>query len=536
MLRRISFRSPLLACILTILLVGGLLVPEPARVDVSDSGLTAGTAKMVFAHYFPPYPISIDNRDAASDYYSTDYLSPRGERGIHAEYGGFLRDRPLPRAPRPEQDWREQDLSTEIGQAMSAGIDGFSVDILVAHDSPGAWIAPIPSMMLQAAEAADPAFKIMLMPDMTGELGDMSPQGMADEIALLAASPAAFRLADGRLVVSPYLAENRPVAWWRDFMAAMQTRNIDIALVPLFLDPSDANIDKFAPISYGMSAWGPRSPSNSPVSGFPLDTVRKVHSKSDVWMQPVAMQDYRPRDETYDESENTTNLRNTWQIAIDSGAEWVQLITWNDYSENTQVAPSTRHGYALLELMSYYIAYFKCGQPPSITEDKVFLSHRTQSVASRPSRQRALARLRSKSSPGRDAVEALTFLTAPAKVILRVGDTVTVCDASAGVSECLAPIGALTPKGSVVSVEVLRGRSTVLKLVSPDRIIANPLYQDLSYVMLQTQATNPRSSLAHEQVQGVWFSASGTADCGGTSDRTGVYSTRGRVRQHGGHA
>src|SRR6186713_3368986 len=74
-------------------------------------------SRLVFAHYFPPYPISLDNLDSAVDYYSTQYLNPGGQEGQYSEFGGMLRDRPLPRAPRSAVNWRELDLMQEVSQA-----------------------------------------------------------------------------------------------------------------------------------------------------------------------------------------------------------------------------------------------------------------------------------------------------------------------------------------------------------------------------------------------------------------------------------
>ena len=114
--------------------------------------------RLVFAHYFPPYPISIDNKDSNADFYATSYLPQDGMNGAYAPFGGMLRDRPLPRTPRTEADWRRLDLAEEVRQASSVGIDGFSIDILTAHDS-HEWIAPIPTLLLQAAENGEPAFQ-----------------------------------------------------------------------------------------------------------------------------------------------------------------------------------------------------------------------------------------------------------------------------------------------------------------------------------------------------------------------------------------
>lgn len=455
---------------------------RPPAVDAPADG------RLVFAHYFPPYPISIDNKDPAADYYTTQYLSPAGEEGAYAAYGGHLRDRPLPRKPRPESDWRQLDLAQEIEQASSAGIDGFSVDILTAHDDLN-WIAPIPSMLLAVAEKTDPAFKIMLMPDMSADPSAFSTPGqLASEMAFLAASPAAFRLDDGRLVVSPFYAENRPASWWQEFIGAMKSRyHIDVALVPVFLD-LNANITAFAPISYGMSIWGGKSPASSPPTGFPLDLIGSVHALGKMWMQPVSAQDYRPSSQVYDEAENTTTLRNMWQIAINGNADWVQIVTWNDYSESTAIAPSVRHGSALLDICSYYISYFKDGAPPPVTTERLFLSHRTQLIDASPSAQTMLADLRDGSTPGRDAVEVLSFLAQPATVTVNVGPATTVCDVPAGVSTCVAPVGRPDANGLSVSATMSRGNHAVMSVSSPYKIVADPPIQDLSYTVSESSA------------------------------------------------
>ena len=55
--------------------------------------------------------------------------------------------------------------------------------------------------------------------------------------------------------------------------------------------------------------------------------------------------------------------------AIDGGADWVQLITWNDYGEHTEIAPSTGTQHAFYDLTAYYTAWFKTGAAPRIVRD-----------------------------------------------------------------------------------------------------------------------------------------------------------------------
>lgn len=482
--------------VLALLTIAPLSLPGGADRANNDArqfnaGPMSGQQRLVFAHYFPPYPISLDNLDPKKDYYAAVYLNPSGMEGEYGPYGAMLRDRPVPRPPRAETDWREVDLAVEIQQAMAAGIDGFSVDILTTIEDKS-WVAAVPSMMLRVAERIGAPFKIMLMPDMHGELGSLTPAQLADQLAKLASSPAAFRLDDGRLVVSPFKAENRSPLWWQEFLTQMKTRHdIDVALLPVFVDGDAETMRSFNSISFGMGSWGGRNPAFNPVQGFSTDAIKQTHGFGKLWMQPVSMQDYRPAHQIFDESENTTNLRNTWHIAIEGGADWVQLVTWNDYSESTALAPSVRHGTALLELTSYYIRFFKAGEPPPITDDRVFLSHRTQRIDSGPyPDQTAVATLRQGSVPSRDAVEALSFLTAPATVVVRIGPDETVCELPAGVSACVAPLDPLEAAEVSVSVEVRRDDETVLQLTSPFPVVARPAVQDLSYVVSEGRSSD----------------------------------------------
>ena len=106
---------------------------EPPKPDVdlvAPSVAARGPGpNRVFAHYFPPYPLSIDNQPTSRDYYTRQYLTINGENGKHRAYGGLLRDRPLGRGTR-SGTWQIKDMRQEIRQAQAAGIDGFTLDVL----------------------------------------------------------------------------------------------------------------------------------------------------------------------------------------------------------------------------------------------------------------------------------------------------------------------------------------------------------------------------------------------------------------------
>ena len=48
------------------------------------------------------------------------------------------------------------------------------------------------------------------------------------------------------------------------------------------------------------------------------------------------------------------------------GAQAVQIITWNDHSEGTNLRPNTGSQYAFYDIAAYYIAWYKTGVKPAI--------------------------------------------------------------------------------------------------------------------------------------------------------------------------
>ena len=452
---------------------------SPLPFDLPSTATLRASPKKVFAHYVPSFPISLDNKPASSDYYTINYLTPDGENGAHKAYGGFLRERPLPRNPISDPSWRLLDMETEVRQAISEGIDGFTMVVYTLDTTSQFWQNAL--LMMQAAQLVDPGFKIIPMPDMSGTPGNADAATLAKAMAILEAYPAAYRLSDGRYVVSPFLAEKHSASWWSSFLTTMNTTyKQPVAFWPCFLD-AWSNAAAFAPISYGMSNWGNRNPAwNDPTtttSTSPTGRVAYIHSLGMKWMQPVSVQDERPREGIFDEADNLTNLRDSWQIAINTDSEFVQLTTWSDYPEDSEMAPASRHGWSFLDASAYYLTRFKTGAWPTIVRDTVLLTHRTQPWAAKPTYPETLLMKLRGGSPARDTVEAMTFLTAAAVVRLTVGANTYVCAARPGVDTCTVPLGPGT-----VSALVLRNGTVAASVVSPYPVTSTPYVQDLSYV------------------------------------------------------
>ncbi len=438
--------------------------------------LPAGpTRHKVFAHYVPNFPISIDNMDGDNDYYQLQYLTPEGEGGIHASYGGLLRDRPLPRKRIDQPDWQIADFMTEIGQAKSVGIDGFAMDVI----KPRAQSNVVTNLLAAAARNTD--FDILITADMSGPLFDLSVEEFAADISTYLAAPHAYRLADGTPVLSAFAAERRNPEWWaavlEDLTAKLHTK---IAFVPIFVDITD-KIAEYNSISYGFSAWGGRSPRGMALSdhapGSPNDLINQAHLRGKIWMQSVPFQDSRPRSGTFEESLNGMTNRIAWQLANQNGAEWVQLITWNDYAESTAMAPSVAHGWRMLDLNAYDIAAFKWGKPPTTTRDAIFVSYRIQPVAALPAYpETLLMRAVPDTTEPRDAIEVVSFATAPGRVEIAAGDQLTSCFVAAGRGICVAPLRL----GSFTAT-MTRDRVVVASAQADIPVVDHPFVQDLQY-------------------------------------------------------
>ena len=462
-----------LALALLVCLVGG----RPANAQELNSlpyevAAINTSGPKVFAHYFPPYPISLDNQDPSTDYYTRHYLNPDGENGKFLAVGGLLRDRPAGRKPL-SGDYKLTDATTEVRQAASSGIDGFTINIM--NWSGANWDRTL--LLAKAASQSGTGFKSIPNIDLSADSArTASIATIAAQLNTFYAQSSAYRLPDGRYVLSSFKAEGQPASWWQSIATTMeQTYGKKIALITVFLDLTDARIASYSPVSYAMSIWGLRTAESVRVSP---DKAGKVHNAGMKWMAPIAIQDVRHHYMRYAESGNTETLRASWTRALSDKSDMVQLITWNDYSESTQFAPSQGHSTAFLDLNGYYIAQFKKAQTPTITGDQVIITHRIQGYAKQPSEQTGVMdwTLSGTATPPRDTVEAVTLLKAPATVTLRAGGKITTYTAPAGVYARVAELS----RGEI-SATVARGTTPVTSVTSPNLVSSYPTRWDLQY-------------------------------------------------------
>lgn|GEM_PF-437434 len=455
-------------------------IPAAASVGSKDLPFPVpgvnSTTKRVFAHYFPPYPISFENGNPDSDYYDRNYLTPDGEQGKHNAYSGLLRDRPEKRAPL-SGDWKTKDFTTEINDAVASGVDGFMVDILSL--SGGNWERTVG--LTEAAAGRSDGFTVIPNIDATAGVANSSPTVIADAIAPLMKSKAAYKLSDGRVLLSSFKAEGKSAAWWKELIAALKSRHgISAAFTAVFLNASEANLRSFAPFTYAASVWGMRSPDSVRAAPNRAPLAQSLGMK---WIEPIAVQDVRHQSGLYAEAGNTETIRATWKRAIDNGADFAQLITWNDYSEATSFARSEMHGTAFLDVSAYYASWFKSGKAPSLRGDELILTHRTQfaSTAAALPPKTLSPTLGGNTGKPRDTVEVVAILKQAATLTITVGTgTQTIkaytIDAPAGVSAHTVPL-----QVGQVSVTATRSGTRIAAAISDEIVVASPKVNNLLY-------------------------------------------------------
>lgn len=500
-----------------------LKAQDPWPFDRPSLSSLRASNKKVFAHYFTPYPLAISNVHwLAPDYYQREYLSPYGEdsaggdpAGPHRAFGGWLRERPLPTPVQTDTvNWERLNLEKEVETARQLGIDGFTLDVLGYGSGNTQWERCL--KLMDAANNVDTGFKIVIMPDMNASpfrtTNTSAYANLKAAVRALSLKPAAYRHTVGgstRLVVAPYNAHKYNAAWWQGWINDYNsTYGENIYFVPTFQGWA-TYAASFAPISHGFSDWGVRNTGTTPSATGNASTTwvnfsQSVHGYTNsggqtlISMAPVAPQDYRPKnDNLYWEANNTLTFRKTWENAIQpSGAssakaDWVQIISWNDYSEHTEISPSTGIQHAFYDLTAYYTTWFKTGTQPTITRDTLYYSHRKQHSTAPydAAYQTAGAPTLSGNTPVANFVEVVGFarnVSGNNNITLEIN----LNNGSAPVTQAFTAPGIFTlrtavPSGSsdrcTPSFRMLRGGVEVQSVVSNYEINNHIVWSDLLY-------------------------------------------------------
>jgi hypothetical protein len=427
------------------------------------------SGRRVFAHW-NVFPTSFDNLPESQDYYAVHYTKPEGENGRFKEFGGFIKERPLGRAVRQQPDWRVLDMVDEIIKASDIGIDAFIFNILTINADDALWKNLL--NMLEAVSRLRTDFSIIPNIDGASGLGSLPLTDVVNALLPILSHPSAMKLPDGRSVLGSFCADGWPPLRWRALFDGLAEHGIKISFLPVFLNPANAN--RYFDLADVVSVWG----GNYPAAVESLDRfAREARAAGKQWMAPVWPQDLRPKDGWYAEASNSLLFRTDWRAAIDENANYVQLITWNDYSESSEIRPSSGIQFAFYDLAAYYIAWFVSGARPTIVRDVLYYFHRTE-PADGPGLGTAQPKpyLLRYGERGVGDIELLGFLTAPGRLEIEVAGKIAEFDVPAGVASVRVPIADGTP-----IFRLKRNGLEIIRLKSAFRIRTASRYQDLLY-------------------------------------------------------
>ncbi|MDQ0851086.1 hypothetical protein QFZ65_003024 [Arthrobacter sp. B3I9] len=455
--------APSAAPAATTALCNPLPINMPAPADRHTS------AKKVWAYYFPPFPLAVDSPDPLRDVYN------RWQNTHNSVNGAYdLRDRPQVPQRVSQTNWRQADFEQEIRQAVDAGLDGF---IWEYHSSSDIRWSQLPAM-LAAAKKVDPGFKIMLSPDFNTATGSTS-DSVYNDVMKVKDDPAIYRNGAG-IVLAPFFPERKTPSWWDGLRNRLASAGVKSNLVPIFISwgGGTQKMDWNNSVS-GYSQWGTRTASGVATLGR---ESAEAHRRGKTYMQPVAFEDSRSFDGRYWESSNSSTLRDSLMSAINSNADSVAFITWNDYTESW-MAPSRQRGYAPLDMAAYYISWFKSGVKPTVTQDAMYWSHRSHPTNA-PYSKTAIGR-NGKPAPmyitngdaAKNEVELVAVLKSPGRLTITQGSNVKTMDAPAGLTSFKVPLVA----GTTPAFKLTHGGMTAQTAASNTPVRSSVVYQDMIY-------------------------------------------------------
>lgn len=462
--------------------------------------------RIIAAHYFPSFPINVQNLAPVAEYYYDDWITPTGEGGIWEAKGGYLRQTPprtaiIPDATADAPDEYENTLIRhELRLLWDMGINCVAPDILGNSGQNY-------DRCVRVAGIIDNDYTdlyLLVMPDLTSSYiaGGTGDDDLATVVDTFTDYTQAYVGSNGRVVVSCYGAQDSdfPAADWVTLIGNMSsTHSKEIDIMPVYTGHASYAAGLITALSgggysarlYGIGEWarGYVSGAEDRVDDVALLANSATYGQSASMFYPVTAQVHRPKNPLYQGAQNFDTLLTFCQGMVSADPDHIQLCTWNDYSEGTEFAPSTGTSYALYDITAYYIQWWVMGVEPDIEEDNIYYCHRKMlTTASAISGATQTTPFSEDAGVFDDYIQMLAFLSAPATIEITYNGVTTTSDVSAGVQTLKAAIGAA---GSAPSFRIIRSGSTVKQLTSDYSIADEYDVADFLYYCGSTNRIRP---------------------------------------------
>ncbi len=453
----------------------------------------AGREKKVFAHH-------MGSLNAGRGAMTWHMRNPELGDAQHSNGGDY---RTYPLVPYDHQEMTlDESADFQIRQAMRIGIDGFAVNAWAGGEEAKQFL----DALFRVAEANDYPFEISICPDPnTVDQPNGLTRAWADAIRYLldrhGNSPKLARR-DGKPIIFGY----QSVFVWVEFLEKRFNNDrelVDIArttpegwalvgeayrgLEQLVGQPLYFQFDMGA-FYHGLETRYP--PENGVARAaeviarqmpalcefLPSKETRGIAEATVMagaeWGQPIFLNYDNPRTPTTFGGPGTDTLRKLWSEAREFDSTLLQLSTWNDYHEHTNIAPGMVTNYAYFDLTGYFIDWWKSGSQPEPDHDRVYLFSRKY-----PRWANMYPFQDQESSDG--VIEVLTILPRPARIKLPGRGEY---DAPAGLFHQHFPVTA-----GDVKVELIRDGNIELVVKSPEPVTDRPFRQDNGIVGISSE-------------------------------------------------
>jgi glucan endo-1,3-alpha-glucosidase len=389
----------------------------------------------------------------------------------------------------------------DIRNAQAAGIDGFALNA-------GGWIANRQSYyktnathMFAAANALGTGFKLFFSID---ECCGNQASDAIDMITTFGNDPAYFKY-HGKAVLSTFGAEHLgdPTFWWTNVLTPLTNAGHPVFFVPSVCTrpctetPTSAEITSMEStwngISDGYLYWGiagiPDYTSSPPLlpSTDAFASITAANNK--IYIAPIAAQFWAAISPSagrrYYEYSGGAGIQAMWNDVINTQKpqpQWVEIITWNDFSESYEtpatsdaVYPwSTTPRIAFTPINAYYAQWYKTGVQPTISNDQLYYFYRTHPKAATASAD-SYGPVTRFYGPVADDLYVTTFLTAAATLTVSSGGKISSYSLNAGIANTSIPFTVGT------QIFTLTRNGTTITSVRGEDIIADPTFYNFFY-------------------------------------------------------
>ena len=341
-------------------------------------------------------------------------------------------------------------LTREMQEAMDLGIDVWALNCQAWVNNDGEFFRNACDVIYNVADQV--GFKLCMSIDQC--CGTTASDGL--EMVTRYTNRDSQFFYNGKQVVTSFASQNEARSWWDDILME------NVFWVPNLRAEDQGEdpmlYDEMAEVN---SRWNPDGGFYFGVA--PIETMKasgyNFSQVFDFYMAPVLAYYWGSNQVDRRYFSYKHGLHDQWKHIISTQRpNWVEIVTWNDYEESyispisaaEKFANWPAAGWAVnddfhhthvgaYEIMKYYIDWFKTGNEPAITEDKLIYSYRTHpaGVTSTNDPDNPVNVIRD--APVNDDIYITTFLTADATARITTGGAVTSIAAGPGVGTIEVP-------------------------------------------------------------------------------------------------